>query len=80
MPELTCLQRRQLGSALDNLTDASSHLSALIESEPDGTRDLLLVREFVERCLLVLMARYAEPVPPVTPARHAARVETDHAA
>lgn len=65
---MTARQRRQIGEALDCLTDASAHLSALIESEPDGLRDLLTVRLHVDACAVVLMRRYGEPVPPA-PAR-----------
>ena len=64
LDEMTARQRHQIGKALDCLTDASSHLSALIESEPDGLRDLLIIRLYVDRCVAFLMQRYGEPMPP----------------
>lgn len=73
-------QRRQLGATLDKLIEASELLSALVEAEPYGLRDLLLVRLKVDQCAVVLMHRYAEPVPPPTPHAGAARSTNDEAA
>lgn len=57
-------QRDQISATLDSLMEARRTLKALIEQEPDGTRDLLLALVQVERAAVVLVGCYAEPVPP----------------
>lgn len=65
-------QRHQLDRAHDCLVDAASHLTALIESEPEGTRELLMLRRDVEMLTAILERRFASAPPAPATTRAAA--------